>query len=370
MKPFLGLRLHRLGQADQWEVIQPSNALITLDIVVVGRELCTFELFHATGSRRMSRRAAMLYARTAAPHSQPGYRAVPSGPDFAITWWDKAAVDRAIRDRFGTRTPGVIPEALAHRITEGWRQVRLPFGWDVQSCRNGALRFSTWRRTPLDNTAYDRLVRLLADDGPDTFPPKWDPFHVSGPRLWWRARPPLNLRSRAKQAGVLAILVSVAASAGLMIRADRIAEETAMVEARVRSLEARAGQSDFPEMQRVRQKLSDYDQLTSTHNPVSALAVAVAALQLYDILPQSFEADADSTQITIPYDALPLSRELASDLELAGAFEDVELTSTPNRAGIQIDMVNQDLDQSTIEPGPTGIQLRAPQGVQSPGGGG
>ena len=370
MNSFLGLRLHRLGQADRWELIEPSKAALTLDVVIVGRELCTFELFRASGSARLSRRAAMLYARTASPHAQPGYRVVPSGPDFAIYWWDQVAVEKAVRERFGVQAPGVLPEALAHKVTEGWRQVRLPFGWDIQWWRDGALRFSTWRRTALDQTGFDRLVRLLADDGPDTFPPKWDPFLVSGALIWWRARPPINLRSRAKQAGLLVILATLALSAGLMVRADRIAEEAAVVEARVRVLEAQAGQSDFPEMQRIRQKLADYDQLTSDHNPVSALAVAVASLQLYDILPQAFKADAETTQITIPYDALPLSRELASDLERAGAFGEVELSSTPNRGGIQIDMVNQDLARLPIESGSDDSSSRGPQEGRSPGGGG
>lgn len=283
----------------------------------------------------------MLHARASAPYERSGFTVTSSDEDWAIWWWDQALVEAAVGERFGRRTPGVMPEPLAHQVTEGWRQVRVSSGWDLQWWRDGALRFSTWRRSALDQPGFDRLSRVLGENGPETFPSKWDPFLLASSTLWWRSRPPVDYPALAKGAAVLLAVAALGASIGLQIRAGRVSDEADAVQARIEVLEAQSGRADFPEMQRRRQELADYERLTSEPNPMASLAVAVAALQLYDITPQAFQANGEATRLTIPYEALPLSRELAADLQGEGSFTSVELSTTPNRGGIQIEMTNR-----------------------------
>lgn len=306
---------------------------------VAARAHCAFHLFlPGMAGKRRGGDAARLYATTSAPYRRSGRLIVPAGDDFAIWWWD---ID-ALEAHAGTRgVASMLPEPLVQAPGEGWRHLKQSVGYEAQLWRGGALRASAWRRTPFDAPAWTAFTRVNAggeEDAPVSPPaPLVLPF-APGLSSYLLARPQLSTEQTVQLAvgGFTALCLGLSALfAGQAWKLGQLTQATQEDTARILAA------APAPTPQTIRQgleRLNGFLSLLERNDPMASLAIAVGVLQLYEITPLGFTADAEKIEVTLPYSAAAKAEELTAALEGSQAFEEITAETRGDRTSVVFSM--------------------------------
>lgn len=323
------------------ELEVPGAASWRRPIVLLARELCSFELFEPAGaSGAAAAAAARLYARTGAPFTEPGGLVRRSGDAFGIWWWDMARIGPQLQARFGAGWPQLAPETLAQPPGQGWRIVRASSGYEAQCWRGGTLIGSSWRHDRFDDTAWSAFARVqrgASEPAPAT-PPPVQQLPLSGDvDLGLSSFSDLSPADLGRIAAVVAasgLLAAAALFTGQGWRLNLLAGSAEHQAATLRASTPRTAARDQGAVQR----LAAFRKLSARPNPASALTTALDVLQLYAVKPTGFEADASSLTLTLPYSAIGDVDKIALELEDSGAFTDVRPLTDDRSQTIELQM--------------------------------
>ncbi|MFC5344003.1 hypothetical protein ACETK8_19335 [Brevundimonas staleyi] len=341
--PFLIPRVDFLGSDGTLEALHPGGALGRLrrPVLLLARDLCAFQIFDSAALPRSRRRqAARLHAKLASPYLVGGAALVKAGGDFGIWWWDIDRLPQAVSDRFGGVLPAIRPETLAQPAANGWRVVRLRFGYEAQLWSQGALVASAWRRDRFDGPAWRAFTSLQRGvDAPDEPPTSQSlPVDYDG-EAFSLARAEIS-RNQAIGAAAGGFAVAACAAAmfllgqGIQLRDDagRIGVEAA----KMRADTPRAGVLQALEIDR--RRLADYQRLEEATNPISAAGAAIGIVAYHDITPTAVEAGQDAITLTLPYAAVAIADQLIEEFEGSGYFYDVRPRTEPTSQSLIVEM--------------------------------
>ena len=327
--PFLTPSAERVASDGKVERVHDGGSLGRLrpKVLLLARDLCTFQLFEAGNLPRGRRRqAAMLFARTASPYVVAGMVIVPAGSDFGVWWWDLERVS-SLSPNISTSASVVRPETLAQPVAEGWRIVRLSNGFEGQLWRGRRLLASVWRLQPFDAASWMAFARLQRDgsDAP-TAPPTpvilpvaddSEAFSLSGLEM--------SPRQAAIAVGGATTFGIVLASLFLLGQGLRLADDRRDLEREIQTLQASLPAAGNARTQDAdRRLLAAYAEIEGRTNPLTAAGAALGIVALYEIEPMGLESDAETLTIKIPYAALDSIDELVGEFETSGYFYDVE----------------------------------------------
>ncbi len=323
------------------EIETPGAVAWRRPIVLLARELCSFELFDTAGaSGAAAAAAARLYARTGAPFSNPGGLVRRSGGAFGVWWWDMDWVGPLLQARFGNGWPALAPESLAQPPGQGWRIVRAASGYEAQYWQDGALMGSSWRLGRFDDAAWSAFVRVqrgAETPAPDKAPTPQQLPLSSELDLGLSGWSNLSLADGGRIAAVVAAAGLVAAAAlfaGQGWRLQTLARASETQAATLRATTPRSAVRD----QLAAQRLAAFRNLSSRPNPAAALSTALGVLQLYGVQPKGFAADSGSLTLVLPYSAIGQVDHIALELEDSGAFADVRPVTDQHGQTIQLQM--------------------------------
>lgn len=327
--PFLTPSAERVTSDGKIELVHEGGSLGRLRprVMLLARDLCTFQLFEAQNLPRGRRRpAAMLFARTASPYVAAGMIIVPAGSDFGVWWWDLERVSALITKDSGS--PLVVrPETLAQPAAEGWRIVRLAKGFEGQLWRGGRLLASSWRSQPFDPASWMAFARLQRDgsDAPTTPPtPVIVPIAEDGEAFAFSGVE-MSPRQAAIAAGLAVAFGMALASLFLLGQGLRLADDRRELEREIQTLQASLPAAANAQSQEAdRRLLAAYAEIERQTNPLTAAGAALGIVALYDIEPIGLETDAEILTIKIPYSAIKTIEELVGEFETSGYFYDVE----------------------------------------------
>ncbi|MES2033611.1 MAG: hypothetical protein V4466_05500 [Pseudomonadota bacterium] len=324
------------------EVLSADGTYVSLDgrasaggrpLALAPRELCAFE-HHDPGLKSRSAALAAAHARAgqASPFLNAGalVRRQPGG--FAIWWWDLDALDRPLRERFGTAWPRILPASLGQPPGAGWRIVRLETGYEAQLWRDGALRASTWRREPFDAQAWSAFARVQREADAPTTPPPALPLPLVSSRLTAALTHDLTPQQAAALAvGCLAalMLLSSVFFLGQGLRLGRQTKAVAAEAALVAMPTPTAGGADV-------QRLTAWRALSGRPDVITALARAIGVAELYGAAPTAWSADASQVSLTIPYSAISSLSRIAVELKDTGLFSEIRPVTDTERGVIEL----------------------------------
>jgi hypothetical protein len=318
---FLDPPLQRLSADGGLTPVQGGGAPWRRPVVLLARELCSFECFQPAG-RAATLPAARLYARANAPYLHPGVLVRRSGAGYAIWWWDAERLAAALAAASSDAPSAAAPETLAQPAAEGWRVVRLASGFELQCWRGRALIASAWRREPPDGADWAAFARQIRDPpspapasppAPETLPVSGDVALGQGLELTGASAAPLA-------AGVAAVLLAVAAAfwAGQALHLSSLADGLESQAAAEHALAAPP-----PADAAAEQRLAALRALAARPDPIAGLAAAMEVLKAHGVAVKSFGIDGGVVTVTAPYTALDKIDQITADLAATDAFSDV-----------------------------------------------
>lgn len=329
---FLTPRVERLNADGAIDLVHTGGAVgrvLRRPVLLLARDLCAFGLFQTAALPRGRRRqAATLHARVAAPYVRSGSALSKAGDDFGVWWWDADRVDALLASRAVIARPLISPETLAQPRGEGWRIVRLKFGYEAQLWRGKALIASAWRRERYDPTAWSGFVRLqrAAETAPDSPPAPADlPIAFDNREAFALAPVELTREQLALVAGGGAAFASLCFGAFLLGQGHQMSKDTEQVEgetAEIRAATPRA--AAVRNLDASQKKLIAYRRIEEQTSPLSAAGAAIGILAFHDLTPTSLNAEAETLSFTLPYAAIEKVAPLVEELESSGYFHDVQ----------------------------------------------
>jgi hypothetical protein len=336
-RSFLDPPLMRLG-ADGRARPAAEGAAWRRPIVLVARELCSFEWFEPAGGVRPSAQAARLYARANAPFLQPGVLVRAAGGGWGIWWWDAERIAPALAAEFGAADVAAAPETLAQPPGAGWRVVRLESGFELQCWRGRALIASSWRReapAASDWAAFARQVRDPPEPAPAA-PPAAETLPIARDLNLGAGGAELTPASAARlaasaTAAALAIAAAFWVGQGLRLGAvaDRLEREAHAEQAAVHpSADDTA----------LRQRLAALHAFADRPDPLAGLGAALGVLKSHGVVAKSFTIDGPVVTVTAPYTALGQIDAITAALEATGQFGDIRPLPDSASGDIRIEL--------------------------------
>ncbi len=330
---FLTPRVERLSADGALSVVHPGGAIgrvLRRPVLLLARELCAFSLFSTAAlPRRRRRQAATLHARLAAPYLRAGFVLSKAGDDYGVWWWDAERVETLLAAQEGMQgAPVLTPETLAQPRGEGWRIVRLTQGYEAQLWRDKALVASAWRRDRYDAAAWSAFVRLQrnAEAAPEAPPSPSDlPIAFDNRDAFALAPVELSREQLALMVGGGAAFASLCVAAFLFGQSRELAKDVARIEEQTAEIRAATPQAEaVHRLNASQQKLVAYRRLEEQTGPLSAAGAAIGILALHDLAPSALNAETETLEFTLPYEAIGKIALVVGDLESSGYFYAVE----------------------------------------------
>ena len=340
---FLTPRVELLSANGAFQTLHSGGAIgkMRRPVVLLARDLCAFHVFESAALPRARRRqAARLHAKLASPYLLGGAALVKAGGDFGIWWWDLQRVAEAIGDRFGATAPALRPETLAQPVGDGWRIVRLAYGYEAQLWRDKALIASAWRRDRYDDHAWRAFASLQRGiEAPETPPaPQSLPIAYDGEAFAFSRGEISRTQAIAAAAGGFAV-AACAAAAFLMGQGLQLSGDARRMQAEVAQIRAdtpRAGL--LASMEVDRRRLTDYRRLEEQTNPISAAGAAIGIVAYHDLTPTAVDTAGYTLTLTLPYTAVRVADQLISEFEGSGYFYDVRPRTEPSSQTLVMEM--------------------------------
>lgn len=302
-------------------------------VALLPREICAFERYEpgpSVGSAAMA--AARLHAQQASPFLNAGALVRRQGRGFSIWWWDLAAVELPLRERFGETPPRLLPISLAHPAGDGWRIVRLEPGYEAQLWRDGILVASAWRREPFDQAAWTSFARVQRDPDAPATPPTASPLPVVPSRVAAALARDLSAQELAAAGVALVAAVLLLSTAFFVGQGLRLGDQTRELTAQA-ALIAPAGPTAVGAGG---QQLAAWRALSQRPDTVTALARAIGVVELYGATPTAYAADTREVSLTIPYTAISSLNRIALELKDTGLFSEIRPTTDSERGVIEL----------------------------------
>ena len=345
---FLTPRVERLSADGAFSVVHPGGAvgrLLRRPVLLLARELCAFGLFSTAAlPRRRRRQAAALHARLAAPYLKAGSALSKAGEDFGVWWWDADRVEALLAARVDAQggAPVLTPETLAQPRGEGWRIVRLMQGYEAQLWRDKALVASAWRRDRYDPAAWSAFVRLQrnAEAAPEAPPAPSDlPVAFDNRDAFALAPVELSREQLALVIGGSAAFASLSFAAFLFGQGQELAKDVARVEEKTAEIRAATPQAAaVHRLNAAQQKMVAYRRIEEQTGPLSAAGAAIGVLALHDLTPSALNAETETLEFTLPYEAIDKIAALVADLESSGYFHAVEPRTDSSARSLTVKM--------------------------------
>jgi hypothetical protein len=221
------------------------------------------------------------------------------------------------------------PETLAQPAAgRGWRIVRLMQGYEAQLWREKALVASAWRRDRYDAAAWSAFVRLQrnAEAAPEAPPAPSDlPIAFDNRDAFALTPVELSREQLALMVGGGAACASLCVAAFLFGQSRELAKDVARVEAETAEIRAATPQAEaVHRLNASQQKLVAYRRLEEQTGPLSAAGAAIGILALHDLAPSALNAETETLEFTLPYEAIGKIALVVGDLESSGYFYAVE----------------------------------------------
>lgn len=350
---FLTPRIDRLDASGQVHPVHPGTGLgraLRRPVLLLGRDLCSFNLFAAAKLPRSRRaQAAHLYARTSAPFLQSGSLVLKSGEDFAVWWWDQAKVESltakaGLKPQAASLCPESLSQPQAVSKDEVWRIVRLANGYEAQAWKNRILLASAWRPETYSPSAWQGFVRLqrhlsaapATPPAPSVLPLAFNPgLPLNRTEL---SRQQIALMAAGGFATVcLGLSLFILGQSWSTNRAtEALAAETQLVRDRT------PRPADVEGLGDAQKRLVAYQELEARTNPLSSAGAAIGILAYHDIVPIKVSSETGKLEIVLHYGLLNRLDKLIPDLETAGYFSDIRPRSDTASQTITIVMAVKD----------------------------
>jgi hypothetical protein len=338
-RSFLAPPIELLTAEGRLEALDAGGAAWRRPLVLLARELCSFEWFEAPGGGRApTAQAARLYARANSPFLSPGMLIRRTGAGYGVWWWDRERIDPWLAEHFDGAGVTVAPETLAQPAGTDWRIVRLASGFELQCWRGKALIASSWRRAAPDAADWSAFARQVRN-APDAAaaPPTPQPLPIaSDVSLGSAAGLELTPATAAMLgAGALAVMLAGASAfwVGQGLRLGGLADQAERQAAAERATIARPADD-----RAAQQRLAAFRALASRPDPVAGLGVALQVLRAHGVTARSFSVDGGVLTVTTPYSALDKVAAVTAALEGAGPFTDVRPLPDSAAGAIKIEL--------------------------------
>jgi hypothetical protein len=324
-RTFLAPPIERLTGEGRFEPADAGGAPWRRPLVLIARELCSFEWFGAPGGGRApSAQAARLYARANAPFLRAGVSIRRAGAGHGVWWWDLDRIEPWLSAEFGAAAIVAAPETLAQPPGSGWRIVRLASGFELQCWRGRALVASSWRATAPDAREWAAFVRQVRDPAtppPDLPPPPQTLPIASDARIGADAAMELTPASAASLAAGVCAVAMAGASAFWFGQGLRLSALSAPIERQAEI--TRSAASPQPADTAAEQRIAAFRTLSDRPDAVAGLAAALSVLKANGVTAQSFAVDGPVLTVKAPYATLARADAISAALEDTGAFSSV-----------------------------------------------
>jgi hypothetical protein len=338
-RSFLAPPIELLSADGRLAAMDAGGAPWRRPLVLLARELCSFEWFGIPGGARApTAQAARLYARANSPFLSPGMLIRRAGAGFGIWWWDRERIDPWLAEALGEAGVTVAPETLAQPTAADWRIVRLASGFELQCWRGKALIASSWRSAAPDAadwSAFARQVRFPPSPAPSLPAPQTLPI-ASDFGLGSAGGMELTPTSAAMiAAGALAVMLAGASAfwVGQGLRLGGLADQAGRQAAAEHAAVTQPA-SDVAAQQR----LAAFRALANRPDPIAGLGVALEVLRAHGVTARSFAVDGPVLTVTAPYAALDKVDAVTAALEGTGQFSDVRPLPDSAAGAIKIEL--------------------------------
>ncbi len=324
---FLTPRVELLGSDGQLSTLQEAGSLgrVAPSVVLIARELCTFQAFSAPlpGGRQLAQ-AARLHAVASPPYARSAHVLARSSGAVGIWWWDVDRVSGLLENAGLPPTLRVTPETLAQPPGDRLRLVKLASGFEAQAWKDGKLVASAWRSARFDPAAWAQFTRGVGIEAGSESPPAAITLPASLERINAALEPsPPDLATAAKTAGAALGVLLAGAIALNLGQAWRLTHDTAGVEKRAETLKAALPQDSGEARRRLAREAAVFDPAAASTSPLSAAGVIVGITALLELTPTRLTIEAGEAELVLPYAAIDRVGELTPELEGSGYFTDV-----------------------------------------------
>jgi hypothetical protein len=352
-RSFLSPPIELLTAEGRFEALGEGGAPWRRPLVLLARELCSFERFESPGGARApTLQAARLYARANSPFLSPGTLVRRAEAGYGIWWWDRERVGPWLARRFGAADVAAAPETLAQPPGAGWRIVRLASGFELQAWRGKALVASAWRRAPPDAADWSAFARQLrgAPEPPPATPPPAQTLPIAGDfGLGGVSGLELTPALAAGLAAGGAAVVLAGASAFWVGQGLRLSTLAGGLE---RQAEAeRAAVAPRTDDTAAAQRLAAFNALADRPDPLAGLSTALEVLRAHGVAAKSFAVDGPVLTVTAPYAALGKVDAISVALAQTGDFQDVRPLPDSAAGVIKIELTMRGAEAGS-PPGP------------------
>ena len=298
--------------------------------MILSRERCAFNLYHAPTSLtgRAALAAARLRAQSDAPYQEPGVMLCRKGGSFGLWSWDARWVsERLIALGYDPRVQ-IIPETFFQYPLDGWRLIKLLDGYDAQYWSGDFLYASVWRRRRFETADWANVLRMVpVDESKErlTSPPQLQAPNYTLKSPYRRSILSI-IDNRRYLVAVAVALVSllICATAFLFGQTVKLNQRANALE-KERALKVQtSATSQLGAIQAQVRQLSELSAITRTRDPLMLVAAAQRVVQPFGFKIQSFSADSEKVQITLPMEAVAGVEQIAVELSASPYFSDAK----------------------------------------------